>query len=143
MMIDYAWVHIKSLRNLSPRHVSASVKEKLKNRYCALFQVISFRLRLLRLQLRYLGIKLDNFKALALTNCRYRVRVIGLHLEHLRTRFHQICLYNKLVRLYLLDKSLCLSVLRMLDQFTEQRRDLRYGLKSCHNLADSSPKYRP
>jgi len=41
-MIDYAWVHIKSLRNLLPRHASTSVKEKLKNRYCALLQFISF-----------------------------------------------------------------------------------------------------
>jgi|GEM_PF-5568684 len=65
--------------------------------------------------------------------CRYRLRMLVLHLGNLRVRVHQALLYYKLMLLYLLDKGLCLSVLRSLNQVSDKSRDLRDGFECCHN----------
>lgn len=99
----------------------------------SLVKTVSLFFKKLRFQLLYLGIKFDSFKTVALTNCRYRVRMIGVHFRNLSTRFHQFCLYYKLVRLYLLDKSLCLSVLRSLNEVGDKPVDNGNGFQSGHN----------
>ncbi len=72
---------------------------------------------------------------MAFTKCRERVGMVSLHFCHFRTRFQQVFVYDKLLLLYLLDKSECLSVLRSLNQFSDQRRDFRNGFESGHNQA--------
>jgi len=64
---------------------------------------------------------------------RLRFRKLLLKLTNLHVRYHQGCMYYKLVLLYLLDKRTCLSVLRELNESSKQLANLRNGFKCCHN----------
>ena len=108
------------VRNLLARKVRIAVgKKQLEHPYDLRRKAVGRIWRKLRFQFLYFGIKLCSFKARAFTNCRYGVRMVGVHFCNLRIRFHQACLYYKLVRLYFLDKGLCLSVLRSLNKFDD------------------------
>jgi|GEM_PF-5507429 len=64
---------------------------------------------------------------------RLRFCKLFLKLTNLRVRYHQCCMYFKLVLLYLLDKRTCLSVLRELNESSKQLANLGNGFKSSHN----------
>ena len=63
---------------------------------------------------------------------RLRLCKLSLKITNLRVRYHQCCMYFKLVLLYLLDKRACLSVLRELNESSKQLANLGNGFKSCH-----------
>ena len=71
--------------------------------------------------------------------CRYRVRMLILHLGYLRICVYQALLYYALIRLYLRDKRLGLSVAASLNQVRDEKGDLRDGFKCCHKFNDVMP----
>jgi hypothetical protein len=75
-----------------------------------------------------------------LIESRYRFRVFlnklgtfGSFRIKCRIRFHIALLNYKLMLLYFLDKSCCLSVLNMLNKTRNQGCDFWNGFKGCHN----------
>ena len=64
---------------------------------------------------------------------RLRFCKLSLKITNLRIRYHQCCMYLKLVLLYLLDKRTCLSVLRELNESSKQLANLGNSFKCGHN----------
>ena len=98
----------------------------------------SLRFRKVGIQFRYLGISI-----------RYRFRMVLLHLKHVPIKIKRLrlllaqCRINYcLIRLYFLDKSRCLSVLRLLAEDGKKFCDLRRSGADCdgvHNGVMLSP----
>ena len=69
---------------------------------------------------------------------RFKLAIFRLKLGTPRMRLYQIKLKYNLILLYLLDKDCCLSVLRSLNEQSEQLADLRNSFKCGHKCDDTN-----
>jgi hypothetical protein len=61
-----------------------------------------------------------------------KIGILRLKIGNPRLRLHQFLMYYKLVLLYLLDKSACLSVFDLLNKRSKQFANLRDGFEASH-----------